>query len=117
MALTTAFSGTEAIGATEWSLCTDTGYDSGDLQTAAGTYVLVLDVADMVAGDELRILAKRKTRSTDTVRDFAVWTLAGVQGTPGWMSPAIPMQHGWDFTLLAVSGTITVNWSIEQLDG
>jgi hypothetical protein len=32
-----------------------------------------------------------------------------------WVSPSLILLHGWDITLLAVSGTITVNWSIRKV--
>ena len=52
MAITEAFSGTEAISTTEWSLTTDTSYDTADAQTSDGVFQTFLDVSDMIAGDE-----------------------------------------------------------------
>ncbi len=115
MAITELITGTEAVGATEHSLATDTSYDSGDAQTTDGIFQAFLDVSDMVAGDELRIRIYEKVRSGDTQRIVAEWSLAGVQGTPIWASPALVLMHGWDFTTTAIAGTITVNWSIRQV--
>lgn len=114
MAVTQAFSGTEAIGTTEWSLTTDTSYDTADAQTTAGLYQLVLDLSDMVAGDQLQIRLYEKCRSGDTQRVAEQWILTGAQSQPLWIGPAVMLMHGWDFTLDALAGTITVNWSIRS---
>ena len=115
MAITELITGTEAVGATEHSLATDTSYDTGDAQTTDGVFQLWLDLSDMVAGDELRIRLYEKVRAADTQRIAAEWTLSGVQGTPNWASPAVILMNGWDFTATAISGTVTVNWSIRQV--
>lgn len=114
MAVTQAFSGTEAIGTTEWSLTTDTSYDTADAQTTAGLYQLVLDLSDMIAGDQLQIRLYEKCRSGDTQRVAEQWILTGAQSQPLWIGPAVMLMHGWDFTLDALAGTITVNWSIRS---
>lgn len=114
MAVTQAFSGTEAIGTTEHSLTTDTSYDTADAQTTAGLYQLVLDLSDMVAGDQLQIRLYEKCRSGDTQRVAEQWILTGAQSQPLWIGPAVMLMHGWDFTLDALAGTITVLWSIRS---
>jgi len=114
MAVTQAFSGTEAISTTEWSLTTDTSYDTADAQTTAGLYQLVLDLSDMIAGDQLQIRLYEKCRSGDTQRVAEQWILTGAQSQPIWISPAVMLIHGWDFTLDALAGTITVLWSIRS---
>lgn len=114
MAVTQAFSGTEAISTTEWSLTTDTSYDTADAQTTAGLYQLVLDLSDMVAGDRLQIRLYEKCRSGDTQRKAEEWILTGAQTKPIWIGPAVMLMHGWDFTLDALAGTITVLWSIRS---
>lgn len=112
MAVTQVISGTEAISTTEWSLATDTSYDTADAQTTAGLYQLVLDLSDMIAGDQLQIRLYEKVRSGDTQRVVEQWILTGAQSQPIWISPAVMLIHGWDWTLDALAGTITVNWSI-----
>lgn len=115
MAIAEAFSGTEAVSTTEHSLTTDTSYDTGDAQTTDGIYQVWLDVSDMVAGDTLQIRVYEKCRSADTQRIAQEWILNGVQGTPLWVSPSLILMHGWDVTLDAIAGTITVLWSIRQV--
>lgn len=112
MAVSEAFSGTEAVGATEHSLTTDTA--GPDAETSDGVFQLFLDVSDMVAGDILQIRLYEKARSGDTQRLAQEWVLTGAQAAPLWISDAYVLLHGWDFTLDALAGTITVNWSIRK---
>jgi hypothetical protein len=115
MAITETHTGTEAVSTTEWSLATDTSYDTADAQTTDGVYQVFLDVSDMVAGDELQIRVYEKCRSGDTQRIAWQDTLVGVQSTPIYVSPSLILMHGWDVTLDAIAGTITVLWSIRQV--
>lgn len=109
----TFIEGTEAIGATEHSLATDTSYDSGDAQTTNGAVSLFLDLSDMVAGDELEIKLYEKTRSGDSQILHEQWNLTGARSKPGWPSPTFMLGRGWDWTAKTIAGTsITVNWSI-----
>lgn len=113
MAIAEIYSGTEAVSTTEWSLTTDTA--GPDADTNDGVFQAVLDLADMVAGDELEIRLYEKARSADTQRLAELWVLNGAQSSPLWVSPALILMHGWDFTIKATAGTVTVNWSIRQV--
>lgn len=113
MPIAELYSGTEAIGATEHSLTTDTA--GPDVDTTDGIYQVFLDVSDMVAGDALAITIYEKVRAGDTQRIVWQEILVGVQSTPIWVSPSIILMHGWDVTLDAIAGTITVLWSIRQV--
>jgi hypothetical protein len=113
MAITELYSGTEAIGTTEWSLTTDTGGPDSD--TTDGVFQVFLDVSDMIAGDELQIRIYEKCRSGDTQRIVYQATLIGAQSEPIWVSPSLILMHGWDVTCDAIAGTITVLWSIRQV--
>lgn len=115
MPIAELFSGTEAVSTTEHSLTTDTSYDTGDAQTTDGVYQLFLDVSDMVAGDQLQIRIYEKVRSGDTQRVAYEAILTGAQSEPIWVSPSLILLHGWDMTLDALAGTITVLWSIRQI--
>jgi hypothetical protein len=112
MAISEAFSGTEAVSTTEWSLTTDTA--GPDADTTDGVYQLFLDVSDMVQGDILQIRLYEKARTTDTQRQAREWILTGAQTDGMWVSDAFVLMHGWDFTLNALAGTITVLWSIRR---
>jgi len=115
MAIVELITGSEAVGATEHSLATDTSYDTGDAQTTAGIFQAWLDVSDMVLGDILEVHLYEKVRSGDTQRVVDAWILKDVQSTPIWVSPSLILMNGWDITATAIAGTITVNWSIRQV--
>ena len=108
----TEITGTEAISTTEWSLATDTSYDTGDAQTTEGFLSAVLDLSDMIAGDQLQIRIYEKATSSSTQRVVYEAILTGAQSFPIWYSPALPVMHGWDVTCDALVGTITVDWSL-----
>lgn len=113
MAIAELYSGTEAVGATEWSCTTDTA--GPDADTTDGVFQVFLDVSDMINTDILQIRIYEKVRSADTQRIVFEAILRDVQAEPIWVSPALVLMHGWDVTLDALAGTITVNWSIRQL--
>lgn len=113
MPIAELYAGTEAVGVTEHSCTTDTA--GPDADTTDGVFQLFLDVSDMVAGDILQIRLYEKCRAADTQQVAKEWILAGAQVEPLWVSPSCILLHGWDFTLKALAGTITVNWSIRQV--
>jgi len=113
MAISELYSGTEAVSTTEHSMTTDTS--GPDVDTTDGVFQIFLDLSDMVAGDELQIRIYEKVRSGDTQRIVAQWSVFGAQADPIWVSPALILMHGWDATLDAIAGTITVLWSIRSV--
>ncbi len=113
MAITEAFSGTEAVGATEHSMTTDTS--GPDVETSDGVFQAFIDVSDMIAGDQLQILIYEKVLSSSTQRIVYESILTGAQSQPIWVSPSLVLLHGWDMTLDALAGTITVDWSIRKV--
>lgn len=108
----TVLEGTEAISTTEWSLATDSSYDTGDAQTTDGYLTPILDLSDMIAGDQLQIRIYEKVRSADTQRIVYEAILTGAQPSPIWVGTTLPVMYGWDVTCDALAGTITVNWSL-----
>lgn len=108
-------SGTHAIDTTEWSLGSDTSYDTGDAQTTDGHYQVFIDVSDMTDGDVLQIREYEKCRSGDTQRAAYQSILSGIQQYPIYVSPTLCGMHGWDWTLDALTGTITCLWSIRTV--
>lgn len=113
MAIVELYAGTEAVGTTEWSLTTDSA--GPDADATDGVFQVWLDVSDMITTDQLQIRIYEQVRSGDTQRICYEAILAGVQSQPIWVSPSLIMLHGWDVTLDALAGTITVNWSIRQV--
>ncbi len=115
MPLSQLHSGTKLVDTTEWSLSADAAF-AATASTNAGIYQLFLDVNDMVAGDTLQIRLYEKCRSGDTQRLINEWILTGAQSSPGWVSDAFQLMHGWDFTLDCLAGTsITVLWSVRRV--
>lgn len=113
MAIAELYTGTEAVSTTEWSCTTDTS--GPDADTTDGVFQVFLDLNDMVAGDLLRIRIYEKVTSSSTQRIVYESWLSGTQALPVWVSPSLLLLHGWDVTLYASSGTITVDWSIRQV--
>ncbi len=112
MAIAELYSGTKAVDTTEWSLTTDTA--GPDADTTDGVFQVFLDTSDMVAGDQLQIRIYEKCRAADTQRVIYEAILTGTMAAT-WVSPSLILMHGWDVTLDALAGTITVNWSIRQV--
>jgi hypothetical protein len=115
MAISELYSGTEAVSTTEWSLVTDTSYDTGDASTVDGVFQAFLDVSDMVVGDILQVRIYEKCRSGDTQRVAFEAILRDVQSQPIFVTPSLILMHGWDVTCDALVGTITVLWSVRQV--
>lgn len=113
MAISQLYAGSEAVGTTEWSCTTDTA--GPDVDTTDGVFQIFLDVSDMIAGDQLQIRLYEKVQSTSTQRVAFQAILTGAQSAPVWVSPTFILLHGWDVTLDALAGTITVEWSIRQV--
>lgn len=102
-----------AIGATEVSLTTNTA--GPDVDTTPGTFQVFLDLSDMVAGDILRLsLYEKIGGSGDTQRLIDSWSIVR-SSRMGAACPAVMLLHGWDFTLVAIAGTVTVIWSVRQV--
>lgn len=113
MAIAELYTGTEAVSSTEWSCTTDTA--GPDVDTTDGVFQVFLDVTDMVNTDILQIRIYEKVQSAGSQLLVCESILRDAQAEPVWVSPTLILMHGWDVTLLAVAGTITVNWSIRQV--
>ena len=112
MAISEAYSGTASISTTEFS-CPNNSTTLTPV-TADGVYQVFLDTSDMVAGDQLQIRIYEKCRSADTQRIIYEAVLTDTMAQT-WVTPSLILLHGWDLTLDALAGTITVNWSIRQV--
>jgi hypothetical protein len=113
MAITVAYSGTEAVSTTEHSMTTDTA--GPDTDTTDGVYQLFLNLADLTVGDELQVRIYEKVLSGSTQRIVYQQNISGEIGSKHFVFPALVLMHGWDMTLDAISGTITVLWSIKKV--
>lgn len=108
------FAGTEAVGTTEHSLPGDAAFGVGTIQTTDVDLQLWLDLSDMIAGDDLQLRVYEKVQASDTQRVVYEARLQGPQSPINQVFPAVgafSLLHGWDVTLDAIAGTVTVTWS------
>lgn len=114
MAISEAYSGSETVTTTEWSL---TGDDNSLAAiTTDGVYQVFLDLNAMLAGDIFVFRVYEKVLSGSTQRLVFSATFGGVQGEPVWASPSLVLMHGWDMSLLKLAGTDrAIDWSIRQI--
>lgn len=114
MAISEAYSGTETVGGTEWSLTTDTS--GPDADTSDGIFQFWLDLNALLAGDVFEFRVYEKVLSSSTQRLVYSAAFAGPQGNPVWVSPSMILMHGWDATLIKISGTDrSIDWSIRKV--
>jgi hypothetical protein len=109
-----AYTGTEDVSTTEWSLTTDTA--GPDADTNAGIYQAFLDLNALASGDVYEFKVYEKVRTGDTQREVYSATFANTQATPVWVSPTLVLGVGWDMTIRKLTGTVrTVNWRISKV--
>lgn len=114
MAITEAFTGTETVSGTEWSLTTDTS--GPDAETSDGIFQAFLDLNALAAGDIYQFKVYEKVLSSSTQRLVYTAYFAGAQGAPVWASPCLILINGWDMTLKKLSGTDrAIDWSIRKV--
>lgn len=114
MAISEAYSGTETVSTTEWSL---TGDDNSlDAITTDGIYQCFLELNNLAAGDVFEFRVYEKVLSGSTQRLVFSATFNGAQGEPVWVSPALVLMHGWDMSLDRIAGSDrAISWSIRQI--
>lgn len=86
-------------------------------RTAARTYVLLVDLSNLAAGDTVEIRAKLKVLSGSSVRQAYVETFTGEQVDDVFVSIPIPTAHSCSFSLKQTAGTgRSFDWSVLSLD-
>jgi hypothetical protein len=113
MAISEPYTGTVAVSSVEWSMTS--GTSALGAITDDGIYQLWLDQNDMILADELEVRLYEKVRSGDTQRQVHMWKFKHAQTDKNWVSPTVILIHGWEMTLKATVGTITVLWSIRKI--
>jgi len=103
MAISEAFSGTETVTTTEWSMTTDTA--GPDVQTDDGVYQFYLDLNALLKADKYRFRVYEKVLSSGTQRVVFEANFANAQANPIWVSPTLILLHGWDGTIIKIAGT------------
>jgi hypothetical protein len=103
VAITQAFSGTNTVSTTEFSLTNNS--TSIASQTTAGFYGLVVDMSAIVAGDEYEFALLEKAISGGTQRRTVIHRQLGAPADPLLVFPPVLLLWGWDFTAKKISGT------------
>lgn len=113
MAITQAYTGTATISNTEYSLVNSSTTLASS--TDVGVYQVFIDTANLAAGDEYEIDIKEKIISGGSQRNIYTATLDGAQSTP-FVTPTLVLMHGWDVTMVRITGTSrSISWSIRKV--
>lgn len=114
MAITETHAATTGIGATEWSLTTDTA--SPQTQTNDACVQVFLDLSALTTGDKYRFRIYEKVRSTGQQRVVSQHTFANKLARPIWASPTLILLHGWDVTLQKLAGVDrAIDFSVREM--
>lgn len=116
MAISEAYTGTNASWGTNWSLTNNSTTVAS--QTTSGVYQLFLDMNALGSGDRYTVRVYEKVRSADTQRIVLEHVIVSTQTpSPNWALPAMTLMNGWDFTVLCSAGTTTrtITWSIRRV--
>ncbi len=109
-----AYTGSETISTTEWSLTTDAS--GPDADTNAGIYQVFVDLSALAAGDTFVFKTYERVRTGDTQRVVYEVNFTGAQSQPVWVSPSLILGVGWDMTLDKLAGTDrAINWRISRI--
>lgn len=87
------------------SLTTTASEQDLSTQSTANVWVLAIDTANMVGGDEILLRIYGKARTSDTERLIYIARYAHVQSDPLKLSPPVATPHHYRATLQRVSGT------------
>jgi hypothetical protein len=116
MAITQAYSGTEVVTTTEWSLTTDTSYDVTDLKTDVGVFEIWLDLSAITSqADLFEMVLKEKVLSGGATGIVERWAFSE-ESDPYTRIYLGVLMYGWDVTLIKLGGTDrSISWSIRKV--
>ncbi len=113
MTISEAFTGTETVSVTEWSMTTDTS--GPDAEASDGWFQGFVDFNALLAGDVYQFRVYEKVNSGGTQRTCFQTYIAGPQTLPVWVTPIFGLMQGWDMTLKKLAGTDrAIDWSIRK---
>lgn len=113
MAITEAFTGSETVSTTEWSMTTDTA--GPDSETADGIYQIFVDSNALTSAEVFECRVYEKVLSGSNQRMIYRASIIS-SSSPVWVSPSLILLHGWDATLIKVSGSDkNLDWSIRKV--
>ena len=114
MAISEAFSGSETVTTTEWSMTTDTA--GPDASTTDGIFQAFVDLNALAAGDRYEFRLYEKVIAGSTQRLVYREVFDGAQTEANFCSPSLILMHGWDMTLIKIAGTDrAIDWSIRSI--
>ena len=115
MALSQPYTGTAlSVNTTEISLVS--GTSTLQTVTTAGIYQLFLDVSALTATESYSLKIYETARAGGTKRIVQEITLTGVQAEPIYVTPALQLVNGFDFTLVKLQGTTrTFDYSVRMV--
>ncbi|MEP6827924.1 MAG: hypothetical protein ABJA10_07600 [Aestuariivirga sp.] len=93
------------IGTTEWSITNNSSTLAN--QTTVAQYQVTLDLSNLALGDSFEFRIYEKVLSGGTRRCMACWPFTNAQGADNanWVSPALMLGNGFDFSLKKLAGT------------
>lgn len=104
MAISEVFSGTTAtISSTEYYLASAS--TTPTWQTADGVYQCWIDLGALVAGDIFRVACYERVLSGDVAEEVFIQNVTGPNDAPHLVTPSLILMHGWEFSILKISGT------------
>jgi hypothetical protein len=105
-----------SISTVEYSIVDKTTTSVPIAHTTQGVFQFVLDLANLIAGDQYRFRLYEKYNSAGTIRLVEEWILSGAQSKPLFVTPSFVLGGGWDFTGLRLAGADrTIPWSIRKV--
>lgn len=114
MAISEAFTNSASVSTTERFLASNS--TSATYQTDDGVYQCWLDFSALAAGDIYAIKVYEKVASGGTARAVLIDNVTGPLDSPHYVTPSLILLHGWEFSLLKVSGTDrSIAWSIRKI--
>jgi hypothetical protein len=110
----TTITGSASIGATEFSLPTSS--TTLTAQTTSGGLETLIDLTNMVAGDQYQIRATEKVNG-GTAQTLWIGFATGAQ-TGLYRIPKLDVNEGWSVNMKLITGSArTVSWSLKQHTG
>jgi len=114
MAISEAFTSSASISTTERFLASDS--TTATYQTTDGVYQCFLDLNALAAGDIFQVKVYEKVASGGTARVVMIDNVTGPLDSPHYATPSLILLHGWEFSLVKITGTDrSIEWSIRQI--
>jgi hypothetical protein len=116
MAISEPYTGSQGTWGTEYSLTNASTTIA--TQTTDGVYQVFLDLSALALGDVYEFRCYEKVRSADTQRVCFIQTFSNAQGadSANWVSPAMELLNGWDYSLKRTSGSDrTITFSVRAI--